>query len=101
MRLQMKTLAIALVTLGLAACDDVTVKEDVAYTGSSVSGVAISACLNAVADETREKNVVLLSSEFSEANSSVMVGVGPQRSPWRCLVSNDGFVEEVFFQGEG
>lgn len=98
----MKTLAIALVTLGLAACDDVTVKEDnTASLDSSVSGAAISACLNAVSSETREENVSLLSSEFSEANSLVMVGVGPQRAPWRCLVSNDGIVDEVSFDGEG
>ncbi len=102
MRLQIKTLAIALVALGLAACDDVTVKDDnTASQDSSVSGAAISACLNAVASKTREDNVSLLSSEFSEANSLVMVGVGPQRAPWRCLVSNDGVVDGVSFDGEG
>jgi len=29
----------------------------------------------------------------------VMLGVGSQRAPWRCLVSNDGHVEEVSFAG--
>ncbi len=40
----------------------------------------------------------VMSSEFSEANSLVMVGVGEQQSPWRCLVSNDGTVQEVMSQ---
>jgi len=54
-----------------------------------------SACLKAVADQTGESDLAVLSSEFSEANSLVVVGVGPQRAPWRCLVSNDGVVAEV------
>lgn len=54
-----------------------------------------SACLKAVGDQTGESDLAVLSSEFSEANSLVMVGVGPQRAPWRCLVSNDGVVAEI------
>ena len=102
MRLQIITLAIALVALELAAYDDATVKDDnTASQDSSVSGTAISACLNAVASETGEDNVSLLSSEFSDANSLVIVGVGPQAAPWRCVVSNDGVVDGVSFDGEG
>jgi hypothetical protein len=29
----------------------------------------------------------------------VMIGVGSDRAPWRCLVSNDGAVQEVSFAG--
>ena len=28
------------------------------------------------------------------------VGVGANRAPWRCLVSNDGVVQEVMFTGD-
>jgi hypothetical protein len=57
------------------------------------------ACLAAVSREANNGEVMVLSSEFSQANSLVMVGVGAQRAPWRCLVSNDGVVAEVFFAG--
>jgi len=67
--------------------------------GSDVSDAAQQACLAAVSNETNEGDVTVLSSEFSQANSEVMVGVGAQRAPWRCLVSNDGAVQEVSFSG--
>jgi len=51
------------------------------------------ACLDAVARETGN-SVTVLSSEFSEANSLVMVGVGPNRAPWKCL-SSKGIVAEI------
>jgi heat shock protein HslJ len=62
--------------------------------------VQTNACLDEVARQTGDRNVVLLSSEYSEANSLVMVGVGAQRAPWRCLVSNDGQVAEITFEGD-
>ena len=51
------------------------------------------ACLKAVAAET-SNDVVTLSVEEFEANTLVMVGVGPNRAPWKCL-SKDGVVAEV------
>lgn len=62
---------------------------------SDVSGAATDACLKAVSGETSESDVAVLSSEFSEANSMVTIGVGAARAPWRCLVSNDGAVQDV------
>jgi hypothetical protein len=41
----------------------------------------------------------VLSSEFSQANTVVVIGVGSQRAPWRCLVSNSGVVAEVMYAG--
>ncbi len=67
---------------------------------SDVTDAAKQACLKAVTDQTNESDVAILSSEFSEANSLVMVGVGANRAPWRCLVSNDGAVQEVMFTGD-
>jgi hypothetical protein len=57
------------------------------------------ACLAAVSNETDNGEVTVLSSEFSQANSIVMTGVGSQRAPWRCLVSNSGVVQEGMFAG--
>jgi hypothetical protein len=49
------------------------------------------------------RNLKVLSSEFSQANSVVMIlaeGVrgGPSNERWRCLVSNDGKVQELSVQ---
>lgn len=55
------------------------------------------ACLAAVIKETNEREVEVLSNEYSEANTLVMVGVGANRATWRCLVSNTGQVAEVMF----
>lgn len=51
------------------------------------------ACLKAVATET-SNDVVTLSVDPSEANTIVMVGVGPNKAPWKCL-AKDGVVAEV------
>lgn len=70
--------------------------------GSAPSGTPSDqeqACLAAVSRESNNGDVTVLSSEFSQANTVVMIGVGEQRAPWRCLVSNAGHVEEVSFAG--
>ena len=51
-------------------------------------------CLQAVSTETNNGDVVTLSVEESEANTLVMVGVGPNRAPWKCL-AKDGVVAEI------
>ncbi len=88
-----KTLAgLAVCVLGLAACSaDTGADMSIAATPS----VPEQACLAAVTNETNNSDVAVLSNEFSEANSLVMIGVGANRAPWRCLVSNDGIVAEV------
>ncbi|MEW9805727.1 SH3 domain-containing protein [Mesorhizobium sp. ZMM04-5] len=58
------------------------------------------ACLAAVRAQTNN-SVTVLSSEFSEANSMVMVGVGPNRAPWRCLVSRGRVAEVMSMTDEG
>ena len=66
--------------------------------GSSSSDGTLSkdeqVCLAATSRETNNGDVVLLRTETSEANNAVIVGVGPQRAPWQCLVKN-GKVAEV------
>lgn len=80
--------------------DGDTVEEQPAASSSSVSQAAINACLDVVKAQTNETDVDVLSTEFSEANSLVMIGVGPQRAPWKCLVSNDGQGAEASFAGD-
>ena len=80
--------------------DGDTVEEQPAASSSTVSQAAIDACLAAVKAQTSGGDLDVLSTEFSEANSVVMIGVGPERAPWKCLVSNDGQVAEMSFAGD-
>ena len=68
-------------------------------TAQDTETVTNDACLAAVKKETNESDLAVISNEFSEANTLVMVGVGANRAPWRCLVSNSGEVAEVMFEG--
>jgi len=52
------------------------------------------ACLAAVSNKTNNGTVTVLSAESSEANNSVVIGVGKDKAKWRCLVKN-GRVDEV------
>ncbi|MCX5478683.1 hypothetical protein OSH08_06685 [Kaistia geumhonensis] len=61
----------------------------------SVPKAARNACLKAVAKVTNNTQVAITAMIFSQANSEVTVGVGPQKAPWRCLVSNSGVVQET------
>jgi len=63
-----------------------------------VSQRAVNACRAAV-DAQTDGAVEVVGTEFSQANNAVYMRVGPQRAPWRCLVSNDGRVAEVMFVG--
>jgi len=69
-------------------------------TAEDTTTVTNNACLAAARAETNESDVTVVSNEFSEANTIVMLGVGASRAPWKCLVSNDGKVEEIFFAGD-
>jgi len=59
------------------------------------------ACELAVTRETNNGDVVTLSSEFSQANTEVIIGVGPQRAKWRCLVSKGRVAEVMSLTDEG
>jgi len=59
------------------------------------------ACLQAVSTKTNNGDVVVLSTETSEANNVVVIGVGPQRAPWRCLVSKGVVAEVMSLTDEG
>ncbi len=60
------------------------------------------ACLQAVTTKTNNPDVVLLTgTEFSQANTAVYVGVGPQHAKWRCLVSNGQVADVMSMTDEG
>jgi len=69
---------------------------------SEVSGNAKTACLSAVNANYggKVKSVKVTHSDFSQANSTVMVSAigvrgGATTEHWKCLVSNDGTVQEL------
>ncbi|HEV7319028.1 MAG TPA: hypothetical protein VGO04_10515 [Ensifer sp.] len=59
------------------------------------------ACEQAVAKQTNNPDVVTLSSDMSQANSAVIIGVGPERAKWRCLVSGGKVAEVTSVADEG
>lgn len=92
-----KKLLLTLPALGLiAACDDTSSSE----TTSAVPTAAEQACLRDVTATTSNPEVVLLGSEFSEAGTSVRVGVGPDQAPWKCIAYSDGTTDGIEFLGD-
>lgn len=61
----------------------------------------VDACEAAVARAAGTSQVRTLSTEFSQANNSVIVGVGPSAAPWRCLVSGGRVAEVTSMTNEG
>ncbi|MEO4044668.1 hypothetical protein AAFN47_23950 [Hoeflea sp. CAU 1731] len=81
-----------------AGASDSTVTGSIssdAAMASNVPDVAVDACLDAVQMEASTNETDVVGAEYSEANSIVTVGVGSEKTPWRCLVSNEGQVAEV------
>lgn len=71
---------------GGAAAEDSALR-----TGSAVDETA---CEFAVAKATNNGETTILSSEATEANTEVIIGVGGQKARWKCLVK-DGKVAQV------
>ena len=88
-----KIAAVALATASLTACveDGTTRSEPTGMRGAS--SAAESACMVAVNNNYGGKvgDIAVTSSEFSQANSLVMMKAGGET--WRCLVSDDGQVQ--------
>lgn len=99
----------AICALGISACSETTNQGASLQPSSNMSSQVPmrtgspedeNACLSAVASQTGN-SVMVLSSEFSEANTLVMVGVGPEQAPWRCLVSKGRVAEVMSMVNEG
>ncbi len=72
--------------LALIACE----QSDTTVAATGTPTPAEQACLRAVTAATGTPDVTLLGSEFSEAGTSVRVGVGPDQAPWQCIAYSDG-----------
>ncbi|WP_077960698.1 hypothetical protein [Ensifer adhaerens] len=59
------------------------------------------ACEQAVAKQTNNPDTATLSSEMSQANTQVIIGVGPERARWRCLASGGKVAEVTSLTDEG
>jgi hypothetical protein len=62
-------------------------------TGSAISGaptLAEQGCLRDVSRTTNNGDVAIMSSTFSQAGTTVIVGVGPERARWECIGYEDG-----------
>ncbi len=92
-----KTVMIAGTTLFalLAACDETSTSG-----ASAEPTPAQQACLRDVAKTTKNSQVVVLSSAFSEAGTQVTVGVGEDRAPWNCIAYTDGATAGIEFLGD-
>lgn len=91
-----KLTAAALAVLTLSACTtDESLSRSESATSRQATGNAESACMAAVNRNYggKVRNIRVISSEFSEANSSVTMEAKGER--WRCLASNDGNVEDL------
>lgn len=90
-----KITAAALAALSLTACveEDTTRSEPTGMRGAS--SAAESACMSAVNRNYGGNvgNIDVTSSEFSQANSVVMMRAGGET--WKCLVSDSGQVQEL------
>ena len=99
--------ALGVVFLALAGCQS---NEDTGIKMASSSAdnemdaavpkVAEDACVKEVGRTTKSTQLVVLEKVYSEANSQVKVGVGPDKAPWLCMTSNDGVVASVISTAE-
>lgn len=83
--------AIGAVAAGvLAGCVEDTGSAMPSAPGNSVEQQARVNCMAAVTSETGNNETSIISSEFSEAGTRVIVGVGSNQAPWECIAYTDG-----------
>lgn len=90
--------ALAAAGLALAACERNTTTVVTDSTMRTGTPEAEAACVAAVNLNTADNSAVVLSSEFSEAGSLVMIRAN-DGATYRCLASNDGQVEDLAVSG--
>ena len=82
----------------------VTSSSAAANADGSVGGVPksdIKACNKAVKRKTNNKQTTVLEATFSEANNMVIIGVGPDKAKWQCLVKNGKVADIMSLTNEG
>jgi hypothetical protein len=104
------TAAALLATLALSACveEGTTRSAPVASAPAATHPPANQAERNCVAAIARElggsvsaSDLWVISSEFSQAGTSVSVHVPTAEAPWACVVDRDGSVSRVYYTAEG
>ena len=101
MNIRLKTGLLVVAGLAVAGCSETTNNsQGVSLTQPPSQAVqapsaADQACLAAVSKQTNNGEVVVLSSEFSQAGTNVIVGVGSQRARWNCIAYSDGSTGEI------
>lgn len=98
-----KGLFLAVGSLILTACDQTSSQAPTQAPAAMRTGSSADeqACELAVSRETNNPDVMTLSSDFSQANTEVVVGVGANRAKWRCLVSGGRVAEVMSMTNEG
>lgn len=77
--------AALLAVAALAGC-----VEESATPVTAAPSLAEQACLRDVSRTTNNGDVAIMSSTFSQAGTTVVVGVGPDRARWECIGYEDG-----------
>lgn len=98
MKMRFLTLLLGPVLIASCTTDDGNAPSTMsapALMDASVPQVARDACLREVRRTTGNPDQSIIEMIYSEANSQVTVGVGPDRAPWQCTVSNSGVVAQV------
>lgn len=90
----MRLCTIALAGAALAAVSGCAETGDAVATTATPT-VEEQACLRDVTGVTRNPDVVLLDSSFSQAGTEVTLGVGPDRARWRCIGYSDGTTADI------
>ncbi|WP_433990138.1 hypothetical protein [Sulfitobacter sp. TBRI5] len=91
MKTSLKPILAGLALTGLVAC----VEDSGSGSQSATPSLAEQGCLRDVTQVTNNPEVALLSSSFSQAGTEVIVGVGPDRAPWRCIGYSDGTTADI------
>ncbi len=85
--------------LALGACGDMDADMADIESGAMRSGssAAEAGCIQGVNTNFGRDVASVISSDFSEANTTVMLSA--EGETWRCLVSNDGEVQDLAVTG--
>ena len=83
-------LSASAILVALAGCVEDTGNAIPPMAGNSVEEDARVNCMAAVTRTTGNNETSIISSEFSEAGTRVVVGVGDNQAPWECVAYTDG-----------
>ena len=76
--------------VSLAGCVEDIGMTSPGMAGSFVEDQARVNCMNAGTRTTGSNETSIISSEFSQAGTRVVVGVGSNQAPWECIAYTDG-----------